>query len=83
VDAEFWAAQVVGVGAAMLGISAYQLRGDKSLIYSLAGAAGLMVGSLLWMVFNVKVGSIPGTVVMAAEAISNGLFIWKALKNRV
>jgi hypothetical protein len=35
------------------------------------------------MVFNVKVGSIPGTVVMAAEAISNGLFIWKALKNRV
>lgn len=157
---DFWAAQVVGVAAAILGVGAYQLRGDKSLIYCLAGTAGLwclhfillgamtaaltnaitvvrnliaarfrvrkigyvfiagylifgaltwenpwdllptiavctgsaamffssglwrrgglMVGALLWMVFNIKVGSVPGLVVMAAEAASNGLYIVKA-----
>jgi hypothetical protein len=162
VEFEFWMAQLIGVAAAVLGIGAYQLRGDRALIYCLAGTAGLwslhflllgsltaaltnaitvirnllaarfrlrkigyvfiagyigfgaatwesawdtlptiavcsgsaamffssglwrraglMLGGLLWMVFNIKVGSVPGIVVMAAEAASNGLFILRALR---
>ena len=161
-DVDFWAAQVVGVAAAILGIGAFQLRRERLLIYCLAGTAalwclhffllgaltaalmnaitvirnllaarfklrkagflfiggylgfgiwtwqsawdilptiavfsgsaamffvsglwrrgGLMFGGLLWLVFNIKVGSVPGIVVMAAEVLSNGLFILKALQ---
>ena len=157
-------AQLVGVGAAVCGVLAYQLRGDRWLMICLAGAAGLwslhflllgsltaaalnaitavrnvlalrrglrglgyvfiagyltaglltwqsaweilptvavclgaasvffsqglvrrsglMVGGVLWFVFNIHVGSIPGMVIMFLETVSNGVYITRTLLRR-
>jgi len=44
--------------------------------------AGLLAGALLWLVFNAHAGSIPGMLIMAAESLSNGVFIVRSLRRR-
>lgn len=46
----------------------------------LAARGGFLAGSLLWVVYNLHVGSIAGVVVMLADAASNLHFIWKAAR---
>ncbi len=46
----------------------------------LAARGGFFTGSLLWVIYNIHVGSIAGVLVMLADAASNGRFIWKALR---
>jgi len=48
----------------------------------LAARAGFFAGSLLWVVYNIHVGSIAGIIVMLADAASNGRFIWKSPRTR-
>ncbi|GAA3947205.1 YgjV family protein [Allohahella marinimesophila] len=57
----------------------------SSAVFLLSGLwrrGGLLLGGLLWLVFNIHAGSIPGIVVMAAESISNTVFIIRALRLR-
>ena len=42
----------------------------------------LLAGSVLWVIFSVVAGSIPGVVMMAADAISNLRFILRARRGK-
>lgn len=44
---------------------------------------GLLAGAVLWFVFNMYAGSIPGMLIMAAEGISNLVFILRAFYRRL
>lgn len=46
----------------------------------LAARGGFLTGSLLWVVYNIHVGSLPGVAVMLADAVSNVRYIRKRLK---
>lgn len=46
----------------------------------LAARGGFLAGSLLWVIYNLHVGSIAGFFVMLADAASNVRFIWKATR---
>lgn len=50
-------------------------------LHGLSRRVALLIGSLLWLVFNLQAGSVPGVVVMAADALSNlyRLARWKKL----
>nr|WP_320109347.1 YgjV family protein [Halomonas sp. 18H] len=40
-------------------------------LHGLPRRSALLLGSLLWLVFNLQAGSVPGVMVMGADAVSN------------
>ncbi|AMC99490.1 YgjV family protein [Halomonas chromatireducens] len=52
-------------------------------LQGLSRRSALLVGSLLWLVFNLQAGSVPGVIVMATDAASNAFRItrWRKTVN--
>ncbi|WP_162899918.1 YgjV family protein [Halomonas sp. JS92-SW72] len=46
-------------------------------LQGLSRRGALLLGSLLWVAFNLQAGSIPGVVVMGADALSNALRMYR------
>ncbi|MCA1770675.1 MAG: YgjV family protein [Halomonas sp.] len=52
-------------------------------LHGLPRRGALLAGSLLWLVFNLQAGSIPGVLVMGADALSNAWRIQRLRAPRI
>ncbi|MCE8040414.1 hypothetical protein HOP58_22260 [Halomonas sp. MCCC 1A11062] len=49
-------------------------------LHGLTRRGAFLIGSLFWLVFNLQAGSVPGVIVMTADALSNVLRMRKLQK---